>query len=345
MKKWFLSLLIQFFIYAPFIQAWAAEQPVNIREILVKVTSSVTGQELGANQLQSFSSQYLSESPQQLAAQALSSTSVQSYFPLNNNDTKHYSGSVYGTQYSTTMSYLTAFFNGRSCFRENDSIDGSIAYYGHNSGQLEMYGAAVEGLDLTFNTPLVILNDSILTNGGSLHSSTSLVVEGVPITVNLIVSSASAGNVSTSLGTVENCRTVDMSFSYIIPGESDTLDLRDVWVLGPGIGKIKIGMMDQNLNNLGWMTINGGTVAGQTVYDIINPPEPDGDNDGVADSSDNCPATSNANQADEDGDHIGDVCDNCPKIVNADQIDTDGDMIGDACETRGMSWLFLLLNK
>lgn len=345
MKKWFLSLLIQFFIYAPSIQARVAEQPVNIRDLLIKVTSSVAGQELGANQLQSFSGQSLFESSQQLAAPAYTATSVQSYFPLNNNDTKHYSGTVYGTQYSTTMSYSTANFNGRSCFREYDSIDGSMVYYTNNFSKLEMHGIDMDGSYLTFNSPLVILNDSILTNGGSLRSSTSLVVEGLTVTVMLTVSSASAGNVNTSLGTVENCRNIDMSFSYIIPGESDTLDLRDVWVLGPGIGKIKIGMMDQNLNNLGWMTINGGTVAGQTVSDIINPPEPDGDNDGVADNSDNCPDTSNANQADQDGDRIGDVCDNCPKIVNADQIDTDVDGIGDACETRGMYWLFLLLKK
>jgi len=35
----------------------------------------------------------------------------------------------------------------------------------------------------------------------------------------------------------------------------------------------------------------------------------DSDNDGIADSSDNCPNTANASQADSDGDGIGDACD------------------------------------
>lgn len=58
----------------------------------------------------------------------------------------------------------------------------------------------------------------------------------------------------------------------------------------------------------------------------------DGDGDGIADSSDNCPTVSNANQADADGDGKGDVCDNCPTTANANQADADGDGKGDVCD-------------
>ncbi len=58
----------------------------------------------------------------------------------------------------------------------------------------------------------------------------------------------------------------------------------------------------------------------------------DSDKDGVGDTVDNCPATSNADQADKDGDGVGDVCDNCPANSNSDQADTDGDGVGDVCE-------------
>ena len=79
----------------------------------------------------------------------------------------------------------------------------------------------------------------------------------------------------------------------------------------------------------------------------------DADNDGVPDTTDNCPQDSNPNQADGDGDGIGDVCDpnpndgptgdvdgdgvlnnadNCPTTPNADQTNTDGDAEGDACD-------------
>ncbi|HBL31354.1 MAG TPA: hypothetical protein DD490_31390, partial [Acidobacteria bacterium] len=71
----------------------------------------------------------------------------------------------------------------------------------------------------------------------------------------------------------------------------------------------------------------------------------DDDNDGVADAVDNCPLTSNPDQADSDGDNLGDVCDpdndndgvadavdNCPRIPNPDQADLDLDGLGNVCD-------------
>jgi Thrombospondin type 3 repeat len=78
----------------------------------------------------------------------------------------------------------------------------------------------------------------------------------------------------------------------------------------------------------------------------------DSDDDGVPDSTDNCPNAANADQTDSDGDGIGDVCDttdpdpdtdgdgvldandNCPTVVNADQEDADNDGLGDACDSN-----------
>jgi choice-of-anchor B domain-containing protein len=69
------------------------------------------------------------------------------------------------------------------------------------------------------------------------------------------------------------------------------------------------------------------------------------DGDGVENSIDNCPNTSNTDQSDMDNDGIGDVCDddmdadgilniidNCPSVYNPDQIDNDNDGIGDDCD-------------
>lgn len=60
--------------------------------------------------------------------------------------------------------------------------------------------------------------------------------------------------------------------------------------------------------------------------------QPDSDGDGVPDSTDNCPALANADQANADGDTLGDACDNCPNNTNAAQTDTDGDTVGDDCD-------------
>ncbi len=81
----------------------------------------------------------------------------------------------------------------------------------------------------------------------------------------------------------------------------------------------------------------------------------DSDLDGVNDLCDNCPGTSNPDQADLDNDGVGDACDdcvdpdgdgygnpgypmatcdddNCLEHYNPDQADSDGDGIGDLCE-------------
>lgn len=70
-------------------------------------------------------------------------------------------------------------------------------------------------------------------------------------------------------------------------------------------------------------------------------PPVDGDNDGILDSSDNCPGDSNADQHDEDLDGVGDACDNCPTVANPDQEDdgeivaeANADGVGDACDPR-----------
>jgi len=55
------------------------------------------------------------------------------------------------------------------------------------------------------------------------------------------------------------------------------------------------------------------------------------DQDGVFDSSDNCPLTINPSQTDTDLDGLGDACDICP--VGDDNVDTDFDGIPDACDT------------
>ena len=86
-------------------------------------------------------------------------------------------------------------------------------------------------------------------------------------------------------------------------------------------------------------TVFGSLIGSEQWYQvssgaIIAPPPPcnDADGDGVCDSTDNCPAIANRDQADGDGDGLGDLCDNCPSVANADQANADGDEFGDVCD-------------
>jgi hypothetical protein len=80
---------------------------------------------------------------------------------------------------------------------------------------------------------------------------------------------------------------------------------------------------------------------------VVMDTPPDGDNDGVPDSVDNCLTIPNTDQANNDGDSLGDACDpdddndgvmdgvdNCPFTSNPNQADFDRDGIGDVCDSR-----------
>ena len=72
--------------------------------------------------------------------------------------------------------------------------------------------------------------------------------------------------------------------------------------------------------------------ASDNCPDTSNPDQADSDGDGVGDACDNCIETSNTDQADADNDDVGNVCDNCPDDANTDQADADSDTIGDVCD-------------
>ena len=92
------------------------------------------------------------------------------------------------------------------------------------------------------------------------------------------------------------------------------------------------GLAFANANNI-FATTNRGFM-GIRVWGLAYqlPTVADADADGVADSTDNCPSTPNADQADADGDGRGDLCDNCRTTSNNDQLDSDHDGVGDVCD-------------
>lgn len=80
------------------------------------------------------------------------------------------------------------------------------------------------------------------------------------------------------------------------------------------------------------LTIGDCTLDG---HEDIAPP--DGDNDGVPDSTDNCPSIANPGQQDSDNDGIGDACDPCPNTPGTScPVATNKDQ----CKNGGWQTLF-----
>ncbi|MFK8103032.1 MAG: Calx-beta domain-containing protein [Saprospiraceae bacterium] len=66
---------------------------------------------------------------------------------------------------------------------------------------------------------------------------------------------------------------------------------------------------DNNANTTNDIILADGCSCAGTIVDPCAAQGGDTDNDGICDAEDNCPNTSNPNQADADGDGLGDVCD------------------------------------
>jgi hypothetical protein len=140
-----------------------------------------------------------------------------------------------------------------------------------------------------------------------------------------------------------------------VSAEAALLLQRDPTLTAAQLKAAIVDSADQEAALVGY-GFHGGRANARGALDLISP-APDGDADGIADASDNCPGTVNLSQADSDGDGIGNACDaapshddrdpdgdgvknaddNCPAEPNPSQADADTDGRGDTCdlEPRG----------
>lgn len=140
---------------------------------------------------------------------------------------------------------------------------------------------------------------------------------------------------------------------YILVDEVSYLDVAP-WPttpdgMGPSLERINPCVIGNDATNWTASIPDGGTPGfpnNNESYLAGDVCDPDDDDDGVPDISDNCQFTANPDQTDTDGDTLGDPCDpdddndgildgadNCQLISNNNQADADTDGVGDLCDT------------
>lgn len=174
------------------------------------------------------------------------------------------------------------------------------------------------------------------------------------LTLSVLVLTACGGSSSSDSNTKIDQQALNTISEYAkTDGSASAPSLQDYLDAGvSGVTSTNLANINQTIKALNEEDVDTREEI-QTILDGLEIiiPESDLDKDGVADSSDNCPDTSNSDQKDTDSDGSGDVCDldddedgyldnmdNCMLISNPDQLDTDSDGIGDVCDpTPGTS--------
>jgi len=138
------------------------------------------------------------------------------------------------------------------------------------------------------------------------------VVEEPPPTYDLTITATAGGTTDPTPGV----HSYEINSAVQVTAIADAYYLFDYWELdGSGVGSTNpySVLMDSN----------------HTLHSCF---VPDADDDGIADSEDNCPLVYNPGQNNSDTDSLGDACDNCPTVANPLQEDTDLDSLGDSCD-------------
>jgi hypothetical protein len=199
-----------------------------------------------------------------------------------------------------------------------------------------------DGCDFGDSLQIVVLTDSTQSFGTS--------------PVYMVVTDPHGDSISPTFNTILAGSSYDSTSDYDGDGQQD----ETVTILQPIDGDYSIRLVAENgVADSAKFTlairINGNqlleqdnyqnvTVSslGVTVPDTVSFSINDIDEDGVADSLDNCFGVSNPSQTDADGDGVGDACDNCLNVPNLDQLDADGDGIGDACDFEDSLQILIL---
>jgi hypothetical protein len=179
-------------------------------------------------------------------------TLVETYFPLNSGDQKLFS--VSGLPLTMTVST-----NGGGDFDLVASFAGSsqtLEFYDDNTNCYLVGDNDVS--QVSFDTPVLFLNDELLSKGGTAKTTTTL--DGGLAEVTITVTVGNAGKVKVPAGTFPNCKQVVLTVKKdsASAGVELLTSSSSTTVIAPGVGIIKTTVIANDSAQLVNGTIGGG---------------------------------------------------------------------------------------
>jgi len=191
---------------------------------------------------------------------------------MNDGDIKYYSGAG-GCSYVSFNQQGTQFsmdiYQSEPCDGDYSLEGSSVFEYSDNLDTLFNTAQEASGITLGFHPPWAMLDDNLLTHGGTKTSSFIASVEGITnVSVTASVTVKSVGTVTVPAGTYLDCRQVNLKLNLLGVGTSG-----DAFVVAPKVGAIKVAIVKASSTGftiVGWQSLTSGTVGGVDVRDLAN---------------------------------------------------------------------------
>lgn len=192
---------------------------------------------------------------------------VELWFPLNDGDLRTFQFA------GQTLQERVAYDGSAGTRRIYRVIEGTTAArFSTGDGVLRLEALTDIGVVIEFRPALQILTTATALRGGSLSSSSQLVVGGVTVsggTVSLTSTIGLVGPVTVPAGAYLDCRELRWNLRVSVPGKSAAL-ISQAFVLAPQVGPIREAVIGANQTFLGWWELMSGTVGGFDVQNITN---------------------------------------------------------------------------
>ncbi len=202
---------------------------------------------------------------QWFASIAMAGAWLDSYWPLNDGDTKTF---VYSGSNQLTMD--TADEGGGEYEISDVSSASSASEFYENTGSgvyLEQASVDSGWVNIYLDPAVLLLTDSMLQNGGSTSTSTTVSQQGVSYPATYTITVGMAGTLVEPAGTFANCRNVTVTEKATVPGEGKVTANAMTAVLAPGVGIVR-KLVSQGV----WADLVSGTVGGVAVGILASGP-------------------------------------------------------------------------